>query len=327
MTEQTRRSTRLLRIRDVLVKRGSVSCAELARELGYSVRTIQRDILALDTELNVPLVFEGRRWKIMPGTNMVFGPVRLTLQEARAVYFATRLMLRSADERDPDGISALEKIADALPDGVAGHMRRTVEEYTELPANMEAIEVLRKLTEAWAANRTATITYRSSGAASQPRTFDLDPYILDHSQSGTYVIGFSHEHGEVRTFKADRISDCEITAQEFEPESVDEIAGRLRHSWGGVVFGEAEHHVTIDFAASVANRIRESYWHPSQRLEELPGGGLRPRVLLPSLLEITPWIRTWGPEAIVVEPPELRAEIAASLAAAAANYNEGAAAR
>jgi len=326
MTEQTRRSTRLLRIRDVLVRRGSVSCAELARELGYSARTIQRDLLALDTELNVPLVYEARRWKIMPGTNLVFGPVRLTLQEARAVYFATRLMLRSADERDPDGIAALEKIADALPDGLAGHMRRTVEEYNNLPADMEAIEVLRRLTEAWAANRTASITYRSAHAG-EPRTFLLDPYILDHTQSGTYVIGYSHEHGEVRTFKVDRILECEVTAESFEPDDVAAIANRLRHSWGGVVFGEAEHNVTIDFAPSVAARIRESYWHPSQQLENLPGGGVRLRVSLPSLLEITPWVRTWGPEAIVVEPPELREEIAASLQAAAANYNQGASAR
>lgn len=320
MTEQTRRSTRLLRIRDVLVRRGSVSCAELARELGYSARTIQRDLLALDTELNVPLVYEGRRWRIMPGTNLVFGPVRLTLQEARAVYFATRLMLRSADERDPDGISALEKIADALPDGLAGHMRRTVDEYNNLPADMEAIEVLRRLTEAWAANRTASITYRSAHAE-EPRTFLLDPYILDHSQSGTYVIGFSHEHGEVRTFKVDRIRAAEVTHQDFEPDRVAEIADRLRHSWGGVVFGEAEHHVSIDFTPAVASRIKESYWHPSQQLEDLPGGGIRLRVSLPSLLEITPWVRTWGPEAVVVEPAELRDEVASSLKAAAANYN------
>ena len=320
MTEQTRRSTRLLRIRDVLVRRGSVSCAELARELGYSSRTIQRDLLALDTELNVPLVYEGRRWKIMPGTNLVFGPVRLTLQEARAVYFATRLMLRSADERDPDGMSALEKIADVLPDGIAGHMRRTVEEYNSLPADMEAIEVLRRLTEAWAANRTASVSYRSAHAE-EPRTFLLDPYILDHTQSGTYVIGFSHEHGEVRTFKVDRILSCEVTADDFEPDKVPEIADRLRHSWGGVVFGEAEYDVTIDFTPAVAARIRESYWHPSQQLEDLPGGGIRLRVSLPSLLEITPWVRTWGPEAVVVEPKELRDDVAASLKAAAANYN------
>jgi proteasome accessory factor B len=320
MTEQTRRSTRLIRIRDLFVKRGSLSAAELSRELGYSQRTIQRDLLALDTELNVPLVYENRRWRVMEGANVVFGPVRLTLHEARAVYFATRLMLRSADERDPDGIAALEKIAEALPAGVASHMRRTVAEYSALPANMQYIEVVRRLTEAWASNRTATITYRSASAAG-PRTTDLDPYILDHTQSGTYVAGYSSEHDAVRIFKVDRISDVEVTARDFEPGNVAEIAERLRHSWGGVVFGEEHHAVKVDFAPAVAGRIRESYWHPTQRLEDLPGGGIRLEVALPSLLEFTPWVLSWGSNATVIEPRELRDSIATALREAAANYN------
>ena len=319
MTEQTRRATRLMRIRDVLSRRGSVSCAELADELGYSQRTIQRDIAALESELGVPLVYEARRWRLMPGAKLVFGPVRLTLQEARAMYFATRLMLRSADERDPDGIAALEKVADALPPGLAAHMRRTVEEYNQLPKNTAYIETLRRLTEAWASNRTATITYRSSGSANA-RTTDLDPYILDHTQSGTYVVGHSSEHKEIRVFKLDRILEVDITQREFEPGDVERIAHQLRQSWGGAVFGEAQVQVVIDFSAAVESRIRESYWHPSQQMEPLANGGLRFKVSLPSTLEITPWVRSWGPEAIVVEPAELREELAASFAAAVANY-------
>ncbi|MEO8538776.1 MAG: WYL domain-containing protein [bacterium] len=322
MTEQTRRATRLMRIRDVLSRRGNVSCAELAEELGYSQRTIQRDIAALESELGVPLVYEGRRWKLMPGAKLVFGPVRLTLQEARAVYFATRLMLRSADERDPDGVSALEKVADALPAGLAQHMLRTVAEYAELPANTAYIESLRRLTEAWATNVTTTITYKSASSANA-RTTDLDPYILDHTQSGTYVFGYSSEHKAVRSFKVDRILDVNVSTREFEPGDVEHIAQQLRQSWGGAVFGDEQTEVTIDFSASVASRIRESYWHPSQRLETLPDGGVRLSVNLPSLLEITPWVRGWGPEAIVVGPSELREEIAASFRAAAANYQSG----
>jgi len=319
MTEQTRRATRLVRIRELLVRRGSVSCAELADELGYSARTIQRDIAALESELGMPLEYEARRWKLMPGSKLVFGPVRLTLQEARAVYFATRLMLRSADERDPDGVSALEKVADALPEGLAGHMRRTVEEYGRLPANSAYIESLRRLTEAWAANRTTRITYRSAGSANA-RSTDLDPYILDHTQSGTYVFGYSSEHAEIRSFKLERILDVEVTNRDFEPTNIDEIARQLRNSWGGAVFGEIQHDVTIDFSAAVASRIHESYWHPSQQLEDLDGGGVRMKVSLPSLLEFVPWVRGWGQEALVVGPPELRKEIAESFLAAAANY-------
>lgn len=319
MTEQTRRSTRLVRIRDLLIKRGAVSASQLSNELGYSRRTIQRDLLALETELNVPLVYERRQWRIMPGWSQLPGPVRLSLQEARAVYFATRLMLRTADERDPDGISALEKIAEALPASLGEHMRRTVEDYRGLPVNMEAIEVLRRLTEAWAGNRTTVITYRSAHS-SEPRTLELDPYILDHTQGGAYVVGHSHEHGEVRMFKVDRISHVEITQAPFEPHGLTELYAKLRNSWGGTVFGEDQFAVVIDFSPAVSQRVRETYWHPSQTLEGRPDGGVRLCVSLPSLLEITPWVRGWGADAVVAGPPELRDAVRSSFIAAAANY-------
>ena len=47
---------------------------------------------------------------------------------------------------------------------------------------------------------------------------------------------------------------------------------------------------------------------------------MRLKVLLPSLLEFTPWVRSWGHEAYVVSPPALRDEVAASMRAAAARY-------
>ncbi len=320
MTEQTRRSTRLIRIRDILVRRPSgVTTLELARETGYSQRTIQRDLVAIESELNVPLVFENRRWRVMDGAKPLFGPVRLTLQEGRALYFAMRLMLRTADEHDPDALTALEKVAEALPKGMAEHMQRTVREYRQLPFNREATEILARITEAWATSRSIVIEYRSAHAPG-PRRYEVDPYILDHTESGTYLIGFSHAHGEVRVFKVDRIRAVEQTLREFTPVDLDRLADTLRNSWRGVVIGESRYDVVIDFSPSVADRVRESYWHVSQELEMLPEGGVRLKVSLPSLLEITPWVLSWGPEAVVVAPDELRDRVAGLIRAAAERY-------
>lgn len=319
MTEQTRRATRLLRMANLLVRRGSLSAAELARELNYSQRTIQRDIAALESELGLPLVYEKRRYSVMAGGHLPLAPVRLTLQEARAVHFATRLYMRFADERDPDGISALQKIADTLPLPLAAHMERTVAEFRERPADEQYIQVLRTMTEAWTSSRAVTMAYRSQHAVSA-RTTELEPYLLDHTQSGTYVAGFSSTHGEVRVFKLDRIQSAELTERQFTPPNVDEIAEQLRRSWGGVVFSDENFDVTIDFTPDVATRIAETYWHPSQQLEPLPDGGVRLKVSLPSLLEFVPWVRGWGEAALVIAPAELRDEVARSLKSAAARY-------
>ncbi|MGI8926994.1 MAG: helix-turn-helix transcriptional regulator [Tepidiformaceae bacterium] len=320
MTEQVRRASRLLQVESLLRARpGGMSTAELARELGYSARTVQRDIAVLESELGVPLILSGRRYQIMPGSHPL-APVRLTLQEARAIFLATRLFARHADERDPDGISALEKLADALPVTVRHHVQATIVQLKARPQDRVKSEVLRNLTEAWAASRTINITYRSNQRRATHSTA-LDPYLLEPSATGaaTYVIGYSHDHEAVRTFKVDRILRAEPTGAVFEARQTAEIMERVGLSWG-VVFGDDQYDVTVDFSAAVADRVRETNWHPSQRLTAVDGGGVRLELSLPSLLEFVPWVRGWGAEALVIGPAELRDEVARSLRDAAARY-------
>jgi proteasome accessory factor B len=321
MTQQVSRATRLVEIERLLRRRPQgYSASELASELGYSKRTIQRDILALGADLYVPLAdAPGRRYAIMPGTASLV-PVRLTLQEARAILLATRLFFRFADERDRDGISALEKIADALPEPVGNRIRATVEQLKARPVNPQQETVIRRLTEAWATSRTATITYRSQASRRQ-KTTELDPYLFEPSASGsaTYVIGFSHAHGAIRTFKADRITAVDVGTATFVPQDIEAISRQIAESWG-VVFGDDSFDITVDFRKDVAGRVAETTWHPSQRLIPLPDGGVRLELTLPSLLEFVPWVRSWGPEAMVVGPPELREQVASSLREASARY-------
>ena len=149
MTEQTRRATRLIEIERKLRQRpAGYSASELARELGYSTRTIQRDLAALESELNVPLMdAPGRRYKILPGSAPL-APVRFTLQEARAVYLASRLFARYADEQDPDGVTALEKLADTLPETIGKQLRQTAQVVHDRPARKGYMEALRRMTDA-----------------------------------------------------------------------------------------------------------------------------------------------------------------------------------
>ncbi len=321
MTEQLRRATRLIEIeRRLRASPGGLTVRQLAEATGYSKRTIQRDLNALESELGVPLVeAPGRRWRLIPGSTPI-GAVRFTLQEARAIFLAARLMLRHADERDSDGISALEKLADALPPALARPVLMTVQQLKQRPDNPEQSRVLRALTEAWASSQTVAIRYRSQQARAIRET-ELDPYLLEPSTSGAaiYVIGYSHEHKQIRTFKLDRITSVSQTGRQFEPDDVDALAAKLSRGWG-VVFGDDEYEVIVEFAPEVAERIAETHWHPSQRLTQLANGGVRLELRLPSFLEFVPWVRSWGPAAKVVAPDELREEVAESLRTAAAQY-------
>lgn len=320
MTEQVRRAARLLEVERLLRKHpGGLTARELAQETTYSTRTIQRDLAVLESELGVPLMVQGRRYLIMPGSHPL-APVRFTLHEARAIYLASRLFSRHVDERDPDGITALEKLAEALPSVLASQVQTTAEQLKARPSNQAQTGILRDITEALAASRTVAIQHRS-GTNPGVRTLELDPYLLEPSTTGaaTYVIGFSHHHNEVRTFKLDRIQAVEVTNRSFMPPDLSELVSRMANSWG-VVFGEDRYDVAVEFSPAVASRVSETNWHPSQRLTPLDDGSVRLELQLPSLMEFIPWVRSWGHDAFVIGPGELRDQVAESLAAAAARY-------
>ena len=97
---------------------------------------------------------------------------------------------------------------------------------------------------------------------------------------------------------------------------------KLGDSWGGVVMGDDQFDIVLDFGPEVASRVSETNWHRSQSLTPLPNGGVRFELRLPSLMEFVPWVRSWGPAVKVVVPEELRSQIADSLRQAAAMYGE-----
>lgn len=326
MSEQTRRATRLLQMERLLHQHpNGLTVAEFSENLGYSKRTIQRDIAALESELRAPIQVIRRRYRLDPDSAPL-APVRLTLNEARALLLAMRLIARNANERDPDAASAILKLAETLSGPIAREIADTAKAIEERPVDPEQVLVLRRLTLAWAHSRTVAIRYRSQRAGGE-QTTALDPYLLEPAPNGVgiYVIGFSHNHREVRTFKVDRITKVEISTDNFQPRDLPEIKKALARGWGVVWNSEEEYDIVVEFDQAVASRVAETVWHASQRLTHLDDGSLRMEVRLPSLLEFSPWVRSWGADALVVSPPELRDEIAASFAAAAARYsNNGA---
>ncbi len=97
-------------------------------------------------------------------------------------------------------------------------------------------------------------------------------------------------------------------------DNVERLLRRLASSFSlekllqdsfGVHSGKDSHAVAIRFDPLVADYIREKRWHPSQKIRELPDGGLELRLRLSSLGEIQRWILSWGGSAVALSPPAL----------------------
>jgi predicted DNA-binding transcriptional regulator YafY len=318
------RLARLLRVLQVLQAHGEegVRPAEIAKRVAMSTRSVYRDLRALETEVGVPLWNEGGRWGVLE--TALLPPLRLTLQEAMAVFLSARLMTRYADKYDPNLAGAFQKLEEGLPEALRLHVERTLEVLADRPRDDRLNRHVADLTRAWAERRVVTFRYapaRYEGAEREPRQAVVRPYLLEPSLQthALYLIGHDETRNGLRTFKIERILDLSVTPRTFEaPEAVD-LERTLRRAWD-LIADQPEVEVVLRFAPSVAARVREATWHPSQSVEEAADGSLVWRARVSGTIEVRLWILSWGDEVEVLEPAALREDVAATLARAAARY-------
>jgi predicted DNA-binding transcriptional regulator YafY len=293
---------------------------EIAAAIGMSRRTVYRDLQSLQGEMEVPLWSDEGRWGV---TEKGFlPPLKLTLAEAMAVFLSARLMARFADEYDPDLAGAFQKVAVGLPPVLAEHVARTLEVMARRPLNEHLRGHVRLLTQAWADRRVVRLTYDPAAydPGRPPREARVHPYLIEPSSTthALYLIGFDEARGAIRTFKIERILSVDVTPQTFEaPTDVIEDAFAL--AWD-IIADQPDTQVVLHFAPSVASRVAEATWHPSQELERRPDGSLIWRASVAGTIEIRFWILSWGPDVEVLEPADLRAQVAERLRTAAALY-------
>ncbi|MCR4393165.1 MAG: WYL domain-containing protein [Dehalococcoidales bacterium] len=306
--ESIARAIRLTRIQHLLHSHpGGLTTRELAELCGVCMRTIQRDLHALGNELQIPLTQTGDYYGIIEG--YILPPVSLSLYEALAVFISLRLCLRQTDKNNPHIEKALGKISSTLPEALRSQVEKSLEYIHQKPATPEYTQIFEKVALAWTTRRRMKITYQSL-QSEEVREWLLEPYFVETTGVGysIYVIGHAVREGKegLITFKLDRIKTAEVLESNFEIPADFDIGKLLSGSWG-IIWGE-EQEVELKFSPAVTRRVKEANWHASQIIKDLPDGGCILRLKVGSLLEITPWIRSWGPDVEVLAPESLRQE-------------------
>ena len=125
---------------------------------------------------------------------------------------------------------------------------------------------------------------------------------------------------QVPAMHIDRLTAVEVERLQFKrPADFDAslyLAGSL-----GIFRGDGPlQSVRMHFGPAVSRVVAERSVHPSQRLLPQPDGSLVAEFELSSFEELTSWILSFGAHAEVLEPAELRAEIAAEVATLAKTY-------
>lgn len=313
-------------LRTLEASRQGVTVDALARELGVTKRTIWRDVDALQA-VGFPLTSErdGRqtRWRLMGPPFKGLAELGVSTLEMCSLYMGRAMVDGLAGA--PFG-QALRAFCGKLEDKLPPRMREFLD---RLPALLEAKpgivkkrqgrqheRYVEQLIAATHERHVCRMRYFSASRG-RAKTYDLHPYRLAHAHGGMYLIAWVPEYGEFRTFAIERIQKLSLTEQRFTMQK-ELPADVFAHSLG-VHRGKPER-VVISFAAKMATYVREHVWHKSQKIMELPDGGVRVTLTVSIDAPLKTWVLGFGGFAKVESPQWLAEEILEQLDAARDAY-------
>jgi proteasome accessory factor B len=295
----------------------------LAQECRVTRRTIFRDLRDI-RGAGLPLEFDEET-RVYHVPSRFFPPqFGITADEALAVL--TVCHDRNGAAKQPlrtHARQAAEKFEMGLPPGVKlklKHRARAVEILRKPARFLEDFEsAFEQLIAAAAERLCVRIGYDSVSDGGTIST-KLSPYRLLQSRHSWYVIGRSSRHRAVRTFNVGRIVRCEVLEESFRIPRGFSIDRYLGNAWH-LIRGEGpDQEVLIRFQPLVARNVAEVRWHKTQRQQLNEDGTLDFRVTVSGLWEISWWILSYGDQAEVLEPAELRQLIAERVSRMATIY-------
>ncbi|MEV4477478.1 MULTISPECIES: helix-turn-helix transcriptional regulator [Nonomuraea] len=310
------RADRLVAALLLMQARGRVTAAELAEELEVSVATARRDLEALSAA-GVPVYPQAGRgggWRLLGGARTDLSG--LSSSEAQALF----LLAGPAAPATPEVRSALRKLLRALPatfrEGAAAAASAVVVDPAGWGATgKEPPDAVRVLRDATVRRRRVRLAYEGRDGRSERL---VDPYGLVDKDGVWYLLAGT-ERGR-RTFRVDRITGAEPTEEEFErPDDFEAGA-----AWQEVVEEMERRRSTVAATVLIAARfvpiLRDRFGRHCEVVGEEEDGRARVRVAAPMAVTLAEQLAGWGARAEVVEPEEVRTELARIGAELVAGY-------
>ncbi|MFA7324847.1 MAG: HTH domain-containing protein [Candidatus Nanopelagicales bacterium] len=239
MTGDGRRGERMRRLdalKDLLAAREFVSAAELATDLGVTVRTVHRDLAVL-RDLGVPIEGgRGRGGGLWLEQGWSLGRVHLNESEALGLLLSLTIAQKVGSPLMLDDLRSItRKVAAAFAPAQARRIlalrrriligtlasERTLETYQTPSA-----AVTRALLDAFVHRRTALVQYEDRNGLLTER--EIEPQYLYYNLPIWYTLAWDRLRDDVRFLRIDRFHAISVLPEEF----------RLRRSEAFLAAGE-----------------------------------------------------------------------------------------
>lgn len=220
LENDTKRLSRLTAILTQLQTKRLVTATLLAEKFQVSVRTIYRDIRALE-QSGVPILTEeGKGYSLLEGYRLP--PVSFTETEANALITAEQLVLKNKD-------ASFVKEYSAAIDKIKSVLRHHTKENVNLLSSRIAIgqnynldrtsNYLSSLQLALTNFEVTKIVYQKPDSE-ETSTRAIEPFAIFNTQENWLLVAYCRLRQSFRVFRLDRIKKLEILPEKFEPHKM-----------------------------------------------------------------------------------------------------------
>ena len=271
------RTARLLYLQILLWHHSQgIDVKEIARSCAVGIRTTYRDLVALESELKVPIWQEGNKRGLVDGHFLP--PVAFRQEEAINIFIASRLMHNYSYLYNPSVISTFVKLTSILPAGLREETRKTIENIENQIRDERKVNNLNKVTKSWMSRHMVKIRYQTP-FDTEPKERIIEPYFLEPMllSHSIYIIAYCHLKRSIYEFKLDYIyGEVEILPDIYVIPSDFNTTDYITSPWDTFDNDTSIELVTVKlhFISGYNRKLFDTIWHPSQTIERLRDGSV-----------------------------------------------------
>jgi predicted DNA-binding transcriptional regulator YafY len=293
------RIDRMLSIIVILLNKNRVSAKELSEKFEVSVRTIYRDIDAINLA-GIPVIsYSGNNGGFGIMDTFKMDRQLFSVKDMLNVLSALKGMNTALADKELD--SAIEKISSLVPreksEEMKLHLEQIVIDILPWGFTQKQKDYLRLLNQAIGDSKLVNFSYQNTKGEKSSRT--VEPMTLMFKGYAWYLFAFCLLKNDYRFFRISRMKNPKILNQDFT---------RRKNSYQNFIFADPQKNkmvnLVLKYSAEIRQKIEEYFDDDSIIYQE--DGDLIVKVTFPEDEWVYSFILSYGEYVEVLEPPHLR---------------------
>jgi predicted DNA-binding transcriptional regulator YafY len=295
------RLDRLLAITVMLINRKRMTAKELADHFEVSVRTIHRDIEAINLS-GIPIAsFQGTNGGFAIMENYKLDRQLLGTDDVLSIITALKGISTTMDDIKIQ--KTMEKIKGLIPQSEAGKLNgrndQVIIDFSPWGSSARQKQKINIIRDAIEETRLISFAYTNARGENTRRC--IEPMWIAFKGFAWYVYGYCRAKGDFRVFKLTRIKDLCMENERYTKKEIFFEEYYSGKNWGA---GSPAANLLLRFKPAARSRVEDFYEEESIQVQE--DGYLLVRVNYPEDEWVYGHILSFGDDVEVLEPAHIR---------------------